>query len=71
METPLALKCKFFVNLISVSFRRFQKRLQNSVPVVHGIGVVGLQAAVPQGSRVPGQQSDAVFDHLQHPVVQL
>lgn len=34
-----ALRCCF-------KFFRFQKRLQDSLPVVHGVGLVGLQAAL-------------------------
>ncbi len=50
---------------------RLQGRLQDHVPVVHGDAVVGVQAAVGQGARLPGIPRHALLHRVRHAAVQL
>lgn len=45
---------------------RLRERLQDNVPLVHGVGLVGVQAAVPQGPRLSRRQGYALLDRVQH-----
>jgi len=50
---------------------RFQERLQDSVPNLHGECLVGVQDFVQQGARISWRQGDALLYCLQHASLQL
>ena len=53
------------------SLDRLSERLQDALPVVHGVPLVGFSPTLGQGSHLPGVPGHAILNRLCHTSLQL